>query len=181
MPRTLWPLFSPDTVYIISLSSLGFRAVVRATILHKCSYYFCIYAVHFVQMTETSDDDDDDDDADVEWMKTDRPANSSSFAHRVRPWMAAFISAVKPSLLHWSTLRRWNRRSRKLTMSSWPARTHAVCMITEFWTSDMNTVLWTVLTADTFTEQKCLHSAAGMVVATCIFIKQVAAVRLESS
>jgi len=65
MPRTLWPLFSPDTVYIISLSSLGFRAVVRATILHKCSYYFCIYAVHFVQMTETSDDDDDDD-ADVE-------------------------------------------------------------------------------------------------------------------
>ena len=51
------------------------------------------------------------------------PANRSSLAQRVRPCMAAFISAVKPSLLHWS-MWTWRKcRNRKLTASSCPRNT----------------------------------------------------------
>ena len=72
----------------------------------------------------------------VEFGLKDRPAKRSSLAHRVRPWMAAFINAVNPSLLHWSTLRRWNRRRRKFTISSWPAHTRTNTRDSEFWHHD---------------------------------------------
>ena len=46
------------------------------------------------------------------WRSRFVPAKSRSLAQRVRPCIADFISAVKPSLLHWSmrTRRKWCRR-----------------------------------------------------------------------